>query len=186
MVAPGKSMESALPREIADFDTEICRRIGGFKVPTSHRPMDWNHFGDRFRMGRGGNIGDLQESQNRTRVMPMFRQGGLGPFNAASGDLPSGLQPVRIANHQEDLVLCIAGATCGKVPQLFSIGLSHSNPALCGGRRTFLFGDLGRGRWITLQNGLGGFTWDRGRRACRGCGTLSPRSASLRFKDRRQ
>ena len=60
--------------------------------------------------GAGGVVAaDVEQAQDRLGAVPLLAEGGLGPLDGLAGQLPVGVQPVGIADHDDDAVLAVAG-----------------------------------------------------------------------------
>ena len=94
----------------------------------------------------------VEQAQDRLGAVPVLAEGGLGPLDGLAGQFPVGVQPVRIADHDDDAVLAVAGRQVlghlgGQVRgrdadvELAALDLLFAGGRRCRGRRRW-----GRGR----------------------------------------
>src|SRR5262249_58972364 len=108
-VGAGQDVEAPAPRQVADVHAEGARRVGNLDVPVVAAAVDVDVLDDRF--GGAGCLlaGDVEQPQDRPGPVPVLPQGGLGPLDGLAGQLPVGVQPVRVADHDDDAVAAVAG-----------------------------------------------------------------------------
>ncbi len=66
--------------------------------------MDFNVANRRFDGARGAAVGYFDQTQHRLNGMPLLAEGGLSAFDAVAREFPMGLEPVRIAHHDDKSV----------------------------------------------------------------------------------
>ena len=78
-------------------------------VPVVAAAVDVDVADDRF--GGAGRVvaADVEQAQDRLGAVPVLAEGGLGPLDGLAGQFPVGVQPVGIADHDDDAVLAVAG-----------------------------------------------------------------------------
>ena len=108
-VGAGQDVEPAAAGEIADVHAEGARRIADVDVPVVAAAVDVDVAEDRF--GGAGRVvaADVEQAQDRLGGVPFLAQGGLGALDGVAGQLPVAVQPVRIAHHDDDAILAVAG-----------------------------------------------------------------------------
>ena len=88
---------------VADGNAEAARRVVDVDVPIVDAAVD--HDVSQHRLGGVVvDIADRHHSQGRHGEVPILSQGDFGTLNAGRRDLPIGLQPIRVADHQDHSV----------------------------------------------------------------------------------
>ena len=94
-----------LRREVADVELIAFRGVVHVDVPVVHPAVNL-HVSDRLPGGGGRAVAeDLVQPQHGPRPVPILSQGHLRPFDALPAEFPVGVQPVGIADHDDQAVL---------------------------------------------------------------------------------
>src|SRR5262249_3848475 len=102
--------------QVADVHPEGARRVIDVDVPVVAAAVDLDVADLLFAAVRGLPAGDVEQPQDRPGVVPLVAQGRLGPLDGLGGQLPVAVQPVRVAHHQDDAVLAVAGRQVAGLP----------------------------------------------------------------------
>src|SRR5262249_46641495 len=108
-VGTREHIETAPAREVADVHAEGARRALHVDVPVVAAAVDFDVAHNRF--GRAGGVlaADVEQPEDRLGPVPSLGEGGLGPLDGQPGQFPVGVQPVRVADHDDNAVLAVAG-----------------------------------------------------------------------------
>ncbi len=98
-------VEPPAPGQVSDVDPIGSGRLEHVDVPVVDAAMDRDVA--NLTLGRGGRIlaGDVHDSQDRPRRMPILAEGRLGPGQGGPTELPVRMEPERIAGQDDDPIL---------------------------------------------------------------------------------
>ena len=120
----------------------IWKALGGIldvDVPVVHPAVDVDVADAGPRRGRRAVLGDLEQSEDGPGAVPVLAHGRLGTLDAPGGQFPVGVQPVGIADHDDEPVgrggLVFGGGLVGEVFGLGQLGLDLFEPNLVSWRR---------------------------------------------------
>ncbi len=135
-VGPGEHIEPAPARQIANVDPVRAWGLEHVDIPVIHAAMDRDIA--HVPLGGRGRVfaRNVHDSQNRPGGMPVLPESGPGPRQGRAGELPVGVQPVRVARQDDDPIFLASVVQC-----LCGCGRCGRRLAACtppGGRRGFL------------------------------------------------
>ena len=108
-VGAGQDVELAAAGQVADVHPIRAGRIGDVDVPVVAAAVDLHVANDG--LGRAGRFvaADIEQAEDGPGGVPFLSQGGLGPLHGLAGQLPVGVQPVGVADHDDHAILAVAG-----------------------------------------------------------------------------
>ena len=78
-------------------------------VPVVAAAVDVDVAERRFGGAGGVVAADVEQAKDRLGAVPFLAEGGLGPLDGVARQFPVAVQPVRVADHDDDAVLAVAG-----------------------------------------------------------------------------
>lgn len=103
-VAADEFVEAILAGSVSHKDLETGRRCIDIDVPVAHTAVDFDFAVYVFRAFGRSVIFELQEPQDWFHRVPMIREGGFCAFDGLAADIPVSVDPIGIANHEDDSV----------------------------------------------------------------------------------
>ena len=143
-VAPREAIKAVAGGQVADLDLVALRRVLDVDVPVVHAAVDFDVANQLAGGGRGAVAADLVEPEDGMGFVPMLAHGRPGPVDPPPAEFPIGVQPVGIADHDDQPVLavavCLVEAVGGQVLGLGQLGLDLVQLARSLGLRCFFSG----------------------------------------------
>src|SRR5439155_9681236 len=101
--------KAAAGGQVADVHTEGLGRIADIDVPVVAAAVDFDVAEDG--LGGAGRVlaTHIKQAENRLGRVPLLAERGFGAADGVPRQLPVGVQPIRIADHDDDAVFAIAG-----------------------------------------------------------------------------
>src|SRR5262249_51052271 len=108
-VGAGQDVEASAACQVADVHAVRARRVVDVDVPVVAAAGDVDVADRRFRGAGRVVTADVEEAQDGPGGVPLLPKRRLRALDGLAGQLPVGVQPVRVADHDDDAVLTVAG-----------------------------------------------------------------------------